>query len=212
MIFSAKKLQPLVSNRELLSPLDLSLGAGEFVTLSAASGAGKTRLFETISGINRHYTGSFELHSDLTYLPQAPSLCSSQNAVENALMGSLSGQSWLQSFWGYKDSQVQKALSYLKILGVKDTQSPVSHLSGGEQQRVCLARTLMSPAQLWLLDEPISQLDFETALSCLQLFKSEAKKRNTAVLCVLHQEELIPKIADRSLTWRGKWETQNLNT
>jgi len=149
--------------------------------------------------------GNVFMDSPVVSIPQSLDLCRSATAKENVATARIDELSIWRSKIRFDKEQQESAIHWLQTLGFKAAEKQIFQLSGGEQQRVALARLLNSKRKIWLLDEPVSQLDDQAAFECLAVAKSEAKKRNATVLCVLHQEKIAQALADRVFHWDEKW-------
>lgn len=148
----------------VLRGISLEIAAGEVVVLLGPSGCGKTTLLRIIAGLERADNGRIHLHdSDLTQIPvhqrgfgmvfQDYALFPHKNVFDNAAFG-------LKMLGWERPSiieRVQQVLSLVDLAGFE--QRPIHELSGGEQQRVALARSLAPAPRLLLLDEPLGALD-----------------------------------------------------
>lgn len=198
--------QPRLGERRLLSPLSISIGPGTFAVLTGASGAGKSRLIETLSGDPLPYDGDFSLKEPAVSVPQSLDLCKALTAAENVATARVGEASLRRSLLGFSEGELAEARRVLRHLGLDETEKATSLLSGGELQRVALGRLLRSKRRIWFLDEPVSQLDDPSAVECMLKVKNEARDRGAAVLCVLHQEKVARAVADRLLHWEGgRW-------
>lgn len=197
--------QPKIENRSLLSPLTEQIASAQFVVLSGPSGSGKSRFIETILDSHLPRAGEVVTDSPVVSVPQSLDLCRSSTAKDNVATARIDELSIWRANFRFNEEQQESALHWLQTLGFKAPEKQVFQLSGGEQQRVALARLLNSKRKIWLLDEPVSQLDDQAAYDCLAVVKSEAKKRNATVLCVLHQEKIAQALADRVFHWADEW-------
>lgn len=205
IVLEFNQFQPIIGDKKLLSPLSFSAREGEFIILTAPSGAGKTRLFEIISDRAQGHEGHFKIQSSTAIIPQSLDLVRQSSALDNVLTGALSRYSSLRTLLGFPRHEQKQAKDYLKNFGFIHFEKSVFELSGGEQQRIAMARLLMTTSKLWLVDEPVSHLDDQAALQCLMYLKKVAKERNITVLCVLHQNQLIDALGDRHLHWDQQW-------
>lgn len=191
-----------------LSDLTLSIAQGEQVALIGPSGAGKTTLLHTLACAHRPDGGSFKLfgldpwslgnaqrhalRAPLFLAPQTPPLPPRQRVVNAVLAGRL--PQW--SVWQALASLVrpldpQAAFDALARFKLQDKlYLRVDRLSGGERQRCGMARLLVSQAQAFLVDEPLSALDPTLALQTLAVLQQESSSRNATLICSLHQVEL----------------------
>jgi phosphonate transport system ATP-binding protein len=195
-------------NAFALSDLNLSIRAGEQVALIGPSGAGKTTLLHTLACALRPESGEINAFSDdpwtlnnarrhamrarLFLAPQTPPLPPRQRVVTAVLAGRLPAWSMWQAITSLvKPSDPQAAFDALAKFSLQDKlYSRVDRLSGGERQRCGMARLLVSQAEAFLVDEPLSALDPTLALMTLAVLRQEAEARGATLVCSLHQVEL----------------------
>ncbi len=202
-----KNFQVKQGDKYFLSPLTFSSNKSEFVVLIAPSGSGKTKLFESLTLSPDHYDGTIQIHHKMATVPQSLDLIRQESALLNVAMAGLSKVSSLRTFFSIPHKILIEAENHLKSLGFVDIEKPVYQLSGGEQQRVAMARVMMSSAKIWLLDEPVSQLDDDSAKHCLHVLKKHALQNQIFTLCILHQKHLSHDISDRQIIWNnGQWD------
>ncbi|MGB1057116.1 MAG: ABC transporter ATP-binding protein [Flavobacteriales bacterium] len=194
---------------EVLRGLDLKVESGEVVAIVGASGAGKSTLLQILGTLDVPNQG--ELHIDgtpvhgmsrsalsrfrnenLGFVFQSHRLLPEFNAVENVMMPAwISGQS--------TDQSTPRAEALLQELGLghRFAHNP-SELSGGEQQRVAVARALMNRPKVLLADEPSGNLDSENAEALHDLFFQLRDRSGQTIVLVTHNESLAAR-ADRTL-------------
>ena len=178
-----------------LQDVSLDIPQGRFVILLGPSGSGKTTLLNLIGGLDQATAGELTVldqrldalneeglteyrRSTVGFVFQLFNLVPTLTALENvALVGDLVGNG-------------HRAFDLLASVGLAERvdQFP-SQLSGGEQQRVGIARALVKEPRLLLADEPTGSLDSETGSHVLQLLWSETRRRGVTVLMVTHNEE-----------------------
>jgi heme exporter protein A len=149
------QLKELVCNRDeraLFTPLTLSVTAGDCVEVLGPNGAGKTTLLRTLAGLHTQYSGSYQVE---LFLYQG------HRVALDELMTPLENLAWYGALQGLKfdQHQLREVLAHVGMVGLALT--PCQQLSQGQQRRVSMARWLLSPAKLWLLDEPYTSLDQE---------------------------------------------------
>lgn len=195
-------------DRHALADISLRIAAGEQVALIGPSGAGKTTLLHTLAGARQHESGTLQvleadpwglsnnarhqLRARLFLAPQTPPLPPRQRVVTAVLAGRLPQWSTWQALRSLmRPQQAELAFDALARFGLEHKlYARVDRLSGGERQRCGLARLLVSQAQLFLVDEPLSALDPALSLQTLQVLQQEASKRQATLLCSLHQVDL----------------------
>jgi phosphonate transport system ATP-binding protein len=191
-----------------LTGIDLVVTQGEQLAIIGPSGAGKTTLLNTLACAHRPSEGRFEvfgqdpwalserarhkLRSRLFLAPQAPPLPPRQRVVNAVLAARLPHWSFWQALSSLvKPSDPDAAFEVLSRLGLGDKlYARVDRLSGGERQRCGLARLLLSSAQVFLVDEPLSALDPTLSRLALATLQQEAEARNAAFVCSLHQVDM----------------------
>lgn len=206
---------------EALSDLTLSIAQGEQVALIGPSGAGKTTLLHTLACAHRPAAGRFSvfgadpwtlqggarhaLRARLFLAPQTPPLPPRQRVVTAVLAGRLPQWSlWqaLASLIRPRDPHI--AYEALARFNMQDKlYMRVDRLSGGERQRCSIARLLVSQAQAFLVDEPLSALDPTLAAQMLHVLRQEATAREATLVCSLHQVELARALFPRIVGLRS---------
>jgi phosphonate transport system ATP-binding protein len=123
------------------------------------------------------------------------------SALTNVLGGRLGEYPWWRTLWGFPSAETNRACEMLHSLGVPDGRCKLAarRLSGGEQQRVAVARALIQKPRILLADEPVASLDAETANQIMQLFSEWNRTRKLTVVCVLHDLEMAERYAARAL-------------
>jgi phosphonate transport system ATP-binding protein len=191
-----------------LTDVNLSIEQGEQIALIGPSGAGKTTLLHTMACAHRAESGEFSvfgvapwslshaerhaLRARLFLAPQTPPLPPRQRVVTTVLAGRLPQWSFWQAIASLiRPSDADAAYNALARFNLQDKlYARVDRLSGGERQRCAMARLLMSKAEAFLVDEPLSSLDPTLSLQTLAVLKQEATSRNATLVCSLHQAEL----------------------
>ena len=179
----------------LLTDINLEAHAPEWVLLEGRSGIGKSTLLRALAGLWPYYQGSFALDGSLLFLPQRPYL------PADTLRHTVS-----YPHPACKDDQIiQTTLEQVGLGRLKDNlDEPYEWhgiLSGGEQQRLSLARTLLHKPQILFLDEATNQLDDESALMLMQTLKQHLP--DTLVIGISHQPK-IQALFDSSLNLNEK--------
>ncbi len=181
---------------------------GEVVALIGPNGAGKSTLIRAISGVLPTRSGSVHLcgkelgslSSDkrartLAVVPQAQSLPASFNVYQTILLGRTPYLGWLGHAGSKDHDAVQRAMIQTKTHQL--AERCIGELSGGEQQRVLLARALAQATPILIMDEPTNHLDISHQTSFLNLARQLAVENGLAILVALHDLNLTSLYADR---------------
>ncbi len=194
---------------EALRGVDLHLATGEWLGLIGPNGAGKSTLLRAIAGLVPH-DGSVALDcgrrpegTDVALVPQIPALPEGMTVAEYALLGRSPHLGWLAVESRRDRRIVAEVLERLDLQGFADR--PVTHLSGGETQRVVLARALVQQAPVLLLDEPTSALDLGHRDAVLELIDELRRHDGISVIAAMHDLGTAARFADRlALIDRGR--------
>jgi sulfonate transport system ATP-binding protein len=173
----------------ILDGVDLDIAPGEFVALLGKSGSGKSTFLRALAGIDYEVegTGLLETPDKLSVVFQDARLLPWRNVIQNVTLG-------LGSAGGAAGI---RALAEVGLAGREDAW-PIQ-LSGGEQQRVALARSLVREPALLLADEPFGALDALTRLKMHDLLRDLCARHRPAVLLVTHDVDEAISLADRIL-------------
>ncbi|HEY9540514.1 MAG TPA: heme ABC exporter ATP-binding protein CcmA [Luteimonas sp.] len=159
-LLSVRDLSFARNETRVFGPLDFDVAAGEALLVQGDNGAGKTTLLRVLAGLLAVETGSIAIHGQLTspasraatlaYLGHLPALKADLSALENL--------DFLCGLHGRRGSQSPEgAMAVVGLGGYEDALA--RQLSAGQKKRLSLARLWLSPAPLWLLDEPYANLD-----------------------------------------------------
>ena len=190
---------------DALRQVDMSVAPGEVVGLIGPSGSGKTTLLKCLGAVIEPSVGRMTLGGTVIYdngwtirdlralrrdkigfVFQAPYLIPFLNVTDNiALLPMLAGQPNREA-----RRRARELLDALDV-GHRALAMP-SQLSGGEQQRVAIARGLVNRPPVILADEPTAPLDSERALTVIRILNDMARKFETAIIVVTHDEKIIP--------------------
>ena len=192
----------------VLKGIDIEIRAGELVAIVGPSGAGKSTLLHLLGGLDPPTEGRVRFDGKELYRLSDREISSIRNrsfgfvfqfyhlipeltAVENVML-----PTWMGRRQPLREIRRQ-ALNLLEEVGLKERSGHLpSELSGGEQQRVAVARALMNRPQVVFCDEPTGNLDSKTGSAILELLLKQHRERGTTLVIVSH-EPTITKMAKR---------------
>ena len=204
-----------------LDSASLSVRPGEFVVILGANGSGKSTLLRCIAGMLRPTTGRVrvagqeishlsgralsEARMALGMVFQHAHLVRRRTVQANVMTGTLGRHRSLTSSLGVLPAcERDFAHHCLDQVGLRAFATQrAGTLSGGQAQRVSIARALAQRPRAVLADEPVASLDPEASEDLMRLLRRLSAKEGLAVLCVLHQPDLARRYADRILGLRG---------
>ena len=179
----------------LFDEINLSLNSHESMAIIGASGSGKSTLLHILSSLLKPNSGSVELFGKDIYALNKDEMVN----IRKDEIGMVFQSHYLfRGFSGYENLEVAAILSkneinenYLKTLGINEViHQKVTELSGGQQQRVSIARVLTKKPRLIFADEPTGNLDHETALDVMNLFKEYIRTEDAGMVLVTHEKNL----------------------
>ena len=190
-----------VDGEPIVRGVDLSVAAGETVTLVGPSGAGKSTLLRLLCRLDEPTEGTVfldgtdyrtidptALRARVGLVPQAPALRDG-TVRDNVTVGPrLRGET-------VAADRVEPLLDRVDLAGYADRE--VAGLSGGEAQRVAIARTLMVEPEVLLLDEPTASLDSESQAEIEALLRALLAEADRTVVLVTHDQAQVDRVADR---------------
>jgi len=194
-------------SREILHDVELEANSGEVLAVIGANGAGKSTLIRCINRILKPQQGTVFLEGKelsgfnakeracmMGYVPQTAKDVFSFNVMETVLMGRKPHISW-----GVSKKDLKIVNSILLRMGLKQfVERYLYELSGGERQKVLIARALAQEPEVLLLDEPTSNLDVRHQLEVMELIQGIAWQ-GKCVLMVVHDLNLAARFADKIL-------------
>lgn len=186
----ARGVRRAFGGRTVLDCVDLEIAPGEFVALLGPSGCGKSTLLKAIGGLDAGAEGEISVPESRSIVFQEHRLLPWERVWRNVALG-------LDGGTKEKRERAVRALSEVGLSGHADAWPGT--LSGGEAQRVALARSLVRDPELLLLDEPFGALDALTRLKAQSLVAELCARRRPAVLLVTHDVDEALRLADRVL-------------
>ncbi|OMB98171.1 sulfonate ABC transporter ATP-binding protein [Mycobacterium sp. NS-7484] len=190
-------LRKAFGDQQVLEDLELHIADGEFVAMLGRSGSGKSTLLRVLAGLDDDVTGSVLVPRSRAVVFQNPRLLPWRRALANVTFA-------LSDAGPDAPSRTARARAALEEVGLAEKVKawPLS-LSGGEAQRVSLARALVREPDLLLLDEPFGALDALTRLKMYGLLHELWARRHMAVLHVTHDVDEAILLADRVVVLSG---------
>lgn len=188
------------NDEPVFGPLDFSVDAGEALLVQGRNGAGKTTLLRVLAGLLAPEAGRIDIDghpSDISYRARAiaylghlPGLKADLSAMENLL--------FLCGLQGRRRAQLPaNALAMVGLAGYEETLA--RQLSAGQKKRLSLARLWLSPAPLWLLDEPYANLDLQ-GIELVNRMVQAHLRDGGAALVTTHGAYAAPPVRTRMLT------------
>ena len=209
-ILKIEDLSKQFSQKTIFSAINFDISKGEIVALLGPSGCGKSTLLRMICGLETIENGSISfadadeavidtemknIRQSVGLIFQKPVLFPHLNVAGNIILGMSKPPS--------RKLRYEVTEKYLEDVGLSGfSKNSVETLSGGEAQRVCLVRALISEPKLLLLDEPFSSLDVKSRRKIAIETKQILKKKGISALHVTHDPEEAKLISDRVIKWQ----------
>ena len=208
-MIQANNIHYSYDNLKVLKGVDLNIEKGEFVSIVGASGAGKTTLLQLLGTLDNLQAGSLIINNkevnklnqkelakfrnkEIGFVFQFHNLLNEFTALENICLPAY-------IYGTNKKKAEQKGVELLELLGLKDrSEHKPDELSGGEQQRVAVARALINSPSILLADEPSGNLDSKNADELHQLFLKLNKEQGQTIVVITHND-VLADLADKKL-------------
>lgn len=209
IILKATGIKKAYSNLEVLKGIDLTVEAGEILSIIGKSGSGKSTLLHVLGTLQKPDSGQVEIRSELPFKLSGKALSKFRNqhmgfvfqfhnlleefsAIENIMLPALIYTTSAQAR--------SRAGELLGLLGLSDrAEHRPGQLSGGEQQRVAIARALINQPDIVFADEPTGNLDEQTSEELHQLILKLRNDLNQTFVIVTHNPDLA-QLGNRTLT------------
>lgn len=208
MEIQVEKLTFTYGNDFVLKGVSFAVSGGEFFGIAGPNGSGKTTLLKLMDGLLRAFSGRIiydrknlrevsrrEIAKFIAYVSQEHELPFAFTVEETVLMGRYPHLGIL-GIEGEKDYKVVETA--MKTAGVYSLKNRlVTELSGGEKQRVIIARALAQEPRVMLLDEPTAHLDLSSGVEIMELLKGLQKSKGLTIIIASHDLNLMARYADR---------------
>jgi len=198
---------------EVLQDVSFSTETGEILALLGPNGSGKSTLIKTmcdvipplsgeisVDGVNIMSMGLSERAKVISYVPQSCRPAPFTTVVDTVLIGRRPYMGW-----SYSEEDIDIAIDCMKIMKIQDlSRRFISELSGGQMQRVFLARSLAQRPSFYLFDEPTSSLDLKHQMETMMSMKREMGRHNSGMIIALHDLNLALNYADKVMLLKDK--------
>ena len=205
---SLSNINLVYSNKYILKNINIDIKKGDCVSILGHNGAGKTTLFKIINGLIKPTTGTIEIlgnkltaetKKQIGYIPQINKF---ENYipinVKQVIEIGITARKGIFKKLSEQDNllieNIAKKLDIYKLLNV-----PIGKLSGGEMQKVSIARVLAQQADIFLLDEPLSNLDVQSQKNITEIIENIHSEKKATILIVLHNFEQKPKCCNKEI-------------
>lgn len=208
MSLNIKDIEFDYGKKNVLKGIGFSCNRGEVISIVGPNGSGKTTFLKCINRILEVKNGgvTFEksnilgmeyedVAKKIAYVPQMLKETFSVPVIDVIMMGRTPHIRWKVS-----DDDLDIVINIMKEMKIDDlAREPYSTLSGGQRQKVLIARALAQETDIYLLDEPISFLDIKNQIEVMKLTRKVAKEDNKIVVMVIHDLNMAKKYSDKIL-------------
>jgi iron complex transport system ATP-binding protein len=207
-ILSVSNLSAGYGDGDVIRDITFSLQQGEFIAILGPNGSGKSTLIKALQGFLKKARGSVDVDSknvftltapliakQIAYVPQRSSMSFEFSVLEIIHMGRYVHQGRLQKSTVRDGAAVRDVLELTEVHHLRHKK--IAHLSGGEQQRVFIARALAQDTPLLFLDEPSSHLDISYQVEIYRILKRLQEEKGKTILTAEHNINLVIPYAER---------------
>jgi phosphonate transport system ATP-binding protein len=214
MIVISGLTRKIPEGKTILDHVNTRLEPGTFIAVVGSSGSGKSSLLKALALKEVWSSGEYKVDGkdliaagfftkmkfrrQVAFLEQKPLLYEKKSALKNVLIGGAEQTPlWRRLTGMVRSDDYMGGMDMLEHVGLLDqSKQVVEKMSGGERQRIAIARALVHGARLVLADEPVSGLDPHTAEEMMQTLKKLCHDKGTTIVAALHRVELAEKFAD----------------
>jgi ABC-type cobalamin/Fe3+-siderophores transport system ATPase subunit len=208
MMIRVENLCVAYGARAVLEDINFELEEGQVLAVIGPNGAGKSTLIKAMSGVLPVRSGRITYQGQpidrlppeararlMAVVPQAIHIPPAFSVEETVLLGRTPYLNWLGQLSAHDRQAARQAMQRTHTLDL--AQRPIGELSGGEQQRILLARALAQAAPVLLMDEPTTHLDLKYQISLLDYVHSLVERDGKSVLIAMHDLNLVARFADK---------------
>jgi len=207
-ILNVLNLSAGYGNGDVIFDVSFSLEQGEFIAILGRNGSGKSTLIKAVQGLLKKTSGTVEvsnidafslsarhLAKQIAYVPQISSLPFEFSVLEIIHMGRYVHQGRIERKTSLDEAAILDVMKLTEILHLQHKK--VAHLSGGEQQRVFIARALAQDTPILFLDEPSSHLDISYQVEIYRILKRLQEEKGKTILAAEHNINLVIPYSQR---------------
>lgn len=206
-LIEIKNLTLAYGSNVVLKNVNISIDKGDFICIVGPNGSGKSTLIKSILGLIKPVKGEIKYHdlkqNFIGYMPQETRVDSNFPASVNEIV--LSGTLNSLKSLSYTKEEKNKALIALKLLGIDNIlNESFRELSGGQRQKVLLARSLCATSKLLILDEPSNNLDVKSKKDLYKVVKDLNEKQGITIIMITHDLDHDNLIGNKILSLRDE--------
>jgi len=207
-ILNVLNLSAGYGNGDIITDISFSLEQGEFIAILGQNGSGKSTLIKALQGLLKNVRGTVEvgeknaltltaqhMAKQIAYVPQISNLSFEFSVLEIIHMGRYVHQGRLERTTSMDKDAIQDVMELTEIHHFRHKK--IAHLSGGEQQRVFIARALAQDTPLLFLDEPSSHLDISYQVEIYRILKRLQEEKGKTILTTEHNINLVIPYSQR---------------